>query len=554
MPLGSDPRAAAVIAERCGRLPLALSLIAGHIAHTPGWTLTDHADRLDERHRDRRLDSGVEVALDLSYRHLRPGPQRALRLAALHPGQDFDPYAVAALTDADLTTARAWLDDLRTNHLLQDSAPGRHTLHDLVRDYAAGRAEDQDRPTERRAALTRLFDHCVATAAAAMDALHPVEDTELRARIPAPATPTPDLTDPAAALTWLDTERPTLVAVAAHTATHGWPEHTSLLARTLARYLGGGHHNDALIVNTHAYRATRRSEDIAGQAHALSGIGVAHLRQARADDAAGYFRQALALFRQVGDPAGQSRVLFNLGLLEERSGRYPAAIDYKQQALALDRAAGNRVGEAIDLVGLASLLELAGRITDAAEAYQEALVVSRAAGDRRSEGYALNGLGEIDVHAGRYHEAAGHLEQALSLYRQEGNRSAEAGALESLGVLHVRLGEVDRAVGHYQESLAIFREIGNQDNEAWLLNSLGEAARPDRTHHAAALAIAEAVGNRRQQARAHTGLGHAHHDAGEPAAAREHYEQALVLYTDLGVPEADEVRGFLDALPSQAAI
>jgi hypothetical protein len=30
----------------------------------PGWTLTDHADRLDQRNYDRRLDSGVELELD----------------------------------------------------------------------------------------------------------------------------------------------------------------------------------------------------------------------------------------------------------------------------------------------------------------------------------------------------------------------------------------------------------------------------------------------------------------------------------------------------------
>jgi AAA ATPase domain len=48
--VGDDPQAANRIARRCGYLPLALGLVAAHIAGTPGWTLTDHADWLDERH------------------------------------------------------------------------------------------------------------------------------------------------------------------------------------------------------------------------------------------------------------------------------------------------------------------------------------------------------------------------------------------------------------------------------------------------------------------------------------------------------------------------
>ncbi|MBF9128866.1 hypothetical protein I0C86_07695, partial [Plantactinospora sp. S1510] len=175
IPMGDDPAAAARIARRCGYLPLALDLTAGHMRATPGWTLTDHADRLDERHHQRRLDTGVELALDLSYHHLPADQRRLLRLLALHPGQDSDAYAAAALTDADLDTTLAQLDHLCHDHLLQQSASGRYAFHDLVRAYATTRAHDEVRPSDRRAALTRLFDHYLATAAAAMKALYPAQ-------------------------------------------------------------------------------------------------------------------------------------------------------------------------------------------------------------------------------------------------------------------------------------------------------------------------------------------------------------------------------------------
>jgi hypothetical protein len=165
-----DPCAAARIARGCGYLPLALSLITGHIRRTPGWTLTDHADRLDERRHDLRLDTGVELALDGSYQHLPADQRRLLRLLALHPGRDFDAYAAAALADIEVAAAQVLVGRLRGEHLIEQTAPGRYHLHDLVRAYAITRAGDEERPSERRAALIRLFDHYLATADAAYGA------------------------------------------------------------------------------------------------------------------------------------------------------------------------------------------------------------------------------------------------------------------------------------------------------------------------------------------------------------------------------------------------
>jgi tetratricopeptide (TPR) repeat protein len=553
IPVGEDSDATARIAARCGYLPLALGLVAGHLRAKPDWTLTDHADWLDERHHQQRLDNGVELALDLSYQHLPTDHRRLLRLLALHPGQDVDTYAAAALTDTDLPTAQTHLDHLLGDHLLQQGAPGRYTFHDLVRAYATTRAHDEDRPPQRRTALTRLFDHYLTTAAAAMNTLHPAE-AHLRPQIPPTGTPTPDLTDPDTARAWLDAERHTLIAVAAHTATHGWPTHTTRLARTLHRYLDGGHNTDALTVHGHAHHAARHTGDPTGQAHALTDLGGAHLGLGRYGPAAEHFQQALDLFQQAGDPAGQARTLSNLGLVEERSGRYRAAADHHAQALTLCRQTGDRIGEASALHNLGSVEGQLGRHWQATDHYALALTLFRQAGDRYGEAYVLTNLGDVEVCSGRYGPAGEHLQQALTLYRQYGNRDGEAWTLAILGTLRTRLGQPTPAIEHHQRALTLLRETGDRYGEAWALNGLGEAAHTAGhptdalTHHSAAHTIATDIGDREQQARAHTGLGHAHHALGNPAQARHHYQHALTLYTDLGTPEADQIRTHLAAL------
>jgi tetratricopeptide (TPR) repeat protein len=553
VPVGQDPDATARIARRCGHLPLALGLVTGHIRAKPGWTLTDHADRLDERHHDRRLDAGVELAFDLSYLHLPPNGQRLLRLAALHPGQDLDTYAAAALAETDLPTAAACLRDLCRDHLLQQPALDRYALHDLVRTYAAGRAIDEDPPPERHAALTRLFDFYLATAAAAMDTLYPAE-THRRIRVPSPVTPTPDLTDPDIARAWLDTERPTLVAVAAHTSTLGWPTHAIRLSTTLFRYLNGGHHSDALAVHGHALHAAQHTNDPVGQANALTNIGAVYLWLSRYEPATEHLQRALALFRQTDDPVCRARVRSNLGNIEVRLGHYQPAADHYGQALALFRQAGDRIGESRALGNLGVVYERLGRYGQAADHHQRSLTVSRQAGDRTGEADAQNDLGVVEVRLGRYRPAAGHLQQALALFRQLGDREGEAATLHGLGLLHTHLSQPAIAIEYHERSLAICREVGDRDGESWALNGLGEAAHAAGhptdalTHHTAAHTVAVGIGNRDQQARAHTGLGHAHHTIADPAKARQHYQHALTLYTDLGTPEADQVRANLTTM------
>ena len=553
IPTGQDPDAAARIAHRCGYLPLALGLVAGHVRGALGWTLTDHADRLDERHRHRRLDTGVQLALDLSYQHLSADRQRLLRLVALHPGQDFDAYAAAALADTDLSTAESHLRHLRDDHLLQHGTTGRYTLHDLVRAYADSRGNDEDPPSERRAALTRLFDYYLATAAAAMDIMAPAEAYH-RPRVDPPATPAPDLIGPGTALSWLDTERPALVAVAAHTATHGWPTHTTRLSITLYRYLDGGRITDAQTVHGHAHQAARLLGDASGQAHALNGLGTAHLRLGRYGPAADHLRQALLLFRQTGDQAGQARILGSLGNIEKRLGHYQPAIDRYEQARPLFRQVGDRAGEARALCNLGLVETRMGRYRPAADHLGQSLILCRQAGDRTGEADTLAGLADVESQLGDYRRSADHCEQAIALYRQVGDRAAEASTVDDLGVVRTRLGQYAQATEHHQQALAVFREIGDADAEAWALNGLGEAAqaagRPADalTHHTAAHAVAADIGSRDQQARAQAGLGHARQRLHQHGPAREHYQQALALYADLGMPEAAQIRTDLAAL------
>lgn len=594
----------AMLAEQCARLPLALRVAAELAISRPTTSLAGLVAELgDEQRRLDLLDAGgdartaVRVVFSWSYQHLPTDAARMFRLLGLHPGPDLDSYAAAALTDTDREQAQHLLTRLTRAHLIQPTSRGRHGMHDLLRAYAAQLATDEDSEGEQRAALTRLFDHYLGTAAAVMDMLHPAEQ-QRRPRIPAPATPTPPVADLAAARSWLDAERTTLVATCAHTAAHGWPGHAIRLARTLFRYLDiGGHYPDALTIHTHALHAARRSGDRSAETNALTDLGFVYLDQGHYGSAADYCEQALDLSRAMNDRAGAARALNGLGVLDWRQGGHRQAVDHLQQARDMFRAIKDWDGEARALTNLGNAYWQQGHYRQATDHHQRAIALCRQVGNRESEAIALDTLGDIHRRQGRYQEAVEHHRESLALYREIGDRAGEARALDGLGLvcrwqnrypqaaehhqeslalcreIGYRVGEADaldglglvyqwqchyeEAAGHHERALALFREIGDRAGESKALNGVGEALhaagqlREACIQHTAALALATEIGNRYEQARAHNGLANSHQSTGEPDQARHHWQQALTLYTDLGVPEADEVQAGLTALDHQ---
>ncbi|HEX8867361.1 MAG TPA: hypothetical protein VF821_17010 [Lentzea sp.] len=178
------------VAELCGRLPLALRIMAALRRSDPGH---DWAAELREVQLD-LLDDGddrsVRAAFELSYRALTQEQRRCFRFCAMIPGLVVTSEAAAVLTRGTEARARRLLRDLRTAHLLE---PG-DRLHDLVRLYAAERVSDEEDQKTREQAVSRLFHHLADRAEQMSAALHTPKQAE--------------------ALHWFDRHRPMFVLTA----------------------------------------------------------------------------------------------------------------------------------------------------------------------------------------------------------------------------------------------------------------------------------------------------------------------------------------------------
>lgn len=546
-----DPSATAALARQCCQLPLALRVAAELAVGHAGVPLAKLVAELeDRRQRLDRLNAGgdaataVRAVFSWSYQDLSPQAARAFRLSGLHPGADLDPYAVAALFAADVRQASGLLETLARAHLILREQPGRYQLHDLLHAYAAELVSAHDSQEQRQAALTRLFDHYLHTAAAAMDVLRPSE-RHRRPRLPAAGSTGPPMADASAARAWLDAQRPNLVAAAAHASAQGWPHHAIALAAILHRYLDtGGHYPEAVAIHGYARSAAHLLDDAGAEANALTSLGLIDSRRGRYQQAADFLQQALTLYRAAGDRTGEARALANLAGVDLWRGRYQEAADFLQQALALFRAAGDRTGEARAMSTLGGIELRQGRYEQAATHQRRALDLYQQIGDPAGEARTLNNLGGVERRLGCYEQAASHHEQALALYRQAGDRPGEAYSLGNLGGLYLRQGRYEQAASYLQRTLALCRQTGDRPTEAYTLTYLGDVLLHQgshelaASHHRQALELFREAGDPAGEALALNGLGEAFLAISRPDQARIEFIQALGLARRIGDKDA----------------
>jgi tetratricopeptide (TPR) repeat protein len=598
--VAEEPDAASALVEGCARLPLALRVAAELAVTRPGSRLADLVAELgDEQTRLARLDAGTDertavgTVLSWSYRRLAVPAATLFRRLGLHPGPDLDAPAAAALAGGPVDGV---LDALVRAHLAEPVGRDRYGQHDLLRAYAARRSAEEDPAEVRDAAVTRLLDHYLASAVAAMDVLVPAERDE-RPRGPwsAPAAPAPGTA--AEARAWLDEHRAALAAATAFAAARGYPWHAGQLAETIWWYQDArGYHPEALATQRHSLAAARIRGDRAGEARALHHIATVFRRWGRYGEATEHFRQALAIQRELGDEAAVGKTLAGLGVLSRRQGRLQEAMDYYRQALDIHRAVGDRLGTGWALGNLGIVHDQLGRYAEAVEYHRQALDVLRELEEWAGVAITLGNLGTAYGWWGRYDEAVDHLRRcldqlrengdrtpeadfldelgqvefrwhgpdralpyftrALAMHREMGNREGEGVALANLGTVYARAERLDDAVRYSRQALDLAREIGDRRVEAMALDGLGDALRlldqpaAAANYHRAALAVIEQVGDRYGRARALTGLGRARLVAGAPAEARAHWRAALDVLSDLDVPETVELRSRLAQLES----
>ncbi|MDG9708546.1 ATP-binding protein [Streptomyces sp. DH10] len=467
--LALEPREADELVDLCGRLPLALSVVAARTATAPAGSVGAMVRELRRARAPLDLFGLQDADVDLrtvfhgSYVLLPAPAARLFRLLGCHPGPEFDATVCAALAGtADPPTAL--LATLTAAHLVRQHVPGRYALHDLLRLYAA-ELLDGGPPQERREGTIRLLRHYLDTARLADHHLEPWRPAPGGA--PRPTAAQPPIGDHAAATGWFEAELSALQAVISQAAaTPGMEPYAWRLADACAVHLRrSGRRAQRAAVHALARDAADRAGDRAAHATATRRLADALSRLNRAGEALDLLYETLRTCRDLGDEEGVREVRLSLVRVYGSCGAPRRALPHARIALAMAERTGDPLALADGLTSVAQQWERLGEHAVALDHARRALDLYIRLGHLDGQAGILLGMGRAEQGLGRPAAAIGHYEVSLDLDRALGDRYREAHALEHLGDAHAALGRGEDARALWAEALALFEDLHHPDAE-----------------------------------------------------------------------------------------
>ncbi|WP_151483209.1 AfsR/SARP family transcriptional regulator [Streptomyces albicerus] len=501
--VASEREAALDVVAACGFLPLAIRIAASRLAARRTWTVSVLAAKLaDERRRLDELQAGdlaVKATFELGYGQLEPTQARAFRLLGLADGPDISLAAAAAVLDLPVEETEDLLESLVDTSLLESAAPGRYRYHDLVRLYARACAErDEQPPSERAAAMSRLLDFYLATASG----IYAIERPGDRLVDHLEATQYPGLRfgEGSAALDWLYTEASPLLACVRQSAgtdrlrravdllwaardltesganSHQY-ETTARAMCDATRAAGDAHaEGRARTTLTHPLLVSGRIQQAAEQAQlamelaasaqdamamswAANDRGLTFLHQEQYAEGKTFFERSIEGYGAIGNKPLEALSLCNLSRAHLGMGNITMAVEIAQRALTAYLEIGQTLRLANGHFTLGIALTRADRHTEALSQFSDALSVFGNHRQRLWEGTTNFRIAEVHLAARRPAQAAQHAEQALALGCIGGDRM-QGTVLTLLGRALTRLGQVDRARACWREAINLYEQNG----------------------------------------------------------------------------------------------
>ncbi|MBP2326834.1 DNA-binding SARP family transcriptional activator/tetratricopeptide (TPR) repeat protein [Kibdelosporangium banguiense] len=480
----AEPTAVGELIGFCGGFPLAVSIVAGHAATRPHLPLASIAAEL----RDLGLGAlnGTEptaslpTVLSWSRNALDPHQAQLFALLGIAPGADISLLAAASLIGLPPTETRTVLRGLEQASLITQDARGRYCMHDLIRAYAASIAHDQPDDT-RLAALRRVLDFYTCTAQTADQILFP-HQVPIHLDPAAPGTHLQPLSGTPAAMAWLDTELPNLLATQHIAIACNWHRTVWQLAWTLMTFHNRrGHLHDRLAVWQAALAAADHLPEKAARTDAHRNLGRAYVGLGRYEEATGHLNHALILAEQQQDAVLQAHTHHLLARTHELQGDDQTALDHATRALSFYRSLHEPVWEAGTLNAVGWYTARIGDYTTARAHCEAALAMQRHHHNTEGAAATLDSLGWIDHRTGDHHRAIDHYTQALILFRDLGNTFQAANTLDNLAHPHLALGNTEQARLTWQEAFELYRQQGRDQDAERVQRHLAELSRSPQT-------------------------------------------------------------------------
>lgn len=338
-----------------------------------------------------------------------------------------------------------------------DGHEGRYDLHELVRQYAGIKLQDDT--DEHAQALERYANYFAYWLRRQESHLHGPQLQEALAQIRL------EMDNLRCAWDWMVVHRhisglrDSLVSLFVFHDIQNWIRQGAVLFEQAVKALQSDN-------STQEQHAIAMGELMTCQGHMSWHLG-------KIERAHKLFQQSLKLLGPYRDCAMLAELLLYLSVLEHSQGDYPVARRLAEECVALNREQGRGPGTGYSLSNLGLVCLSQGEYEMAYTYLKEGVVMMRSLQFPRGAAIALARLGAAALPLGRLDEAQQVLEEGLEITRRLNDRWGIGNSLNYLGLLAFARGEYERAESLLRESVTLFDEDGDQILHASTLTDLG---------------------------------------------------------------------------------
>jgi DNA-binding SARP family transcriptional activator/predicted ATPase/predicted negative regulator of RcsB-dependent stress response len=473
-------------------LPLALELAADwvsatslnniifEIEHGLDFLATDLRD-LPPRHRS------IQAVFETSWKMLGGDERRVMRQLACFRGG----FSAKAATDVVGATL-AQLQALANKSLIRAQENGRYDVHEVIRQYAAGKLAQY--PTEAEAVARRHGRYFANFLAGREEAIKSTDYLQARAEIQADvgnvrkawewAVAAHSLGDIACSAEtlhyyFLNTQglfneaAQRFQRAAVQIAARGDGDQESLVGRLLLKAAANrrmlGQLEEASSLAERSLYIFYRQELEVDVARAASTLGVLRLQQNQKEEALRLAQTAVDQVRELDAPIDLCLCLNNLAYVLAHNGKHVAAISVAEESVALARAIDYPHGELSAMNMLGVYYERSGEVDKAESIFEKLVARCRKTVTRSRLAQALNNLGSLYKKRGEPGKARPLLQESVRLYEAVGQAHYAAFVNVMLGEMAVEQGGYEEARAHCRQALQTAQEI---EMPALALNAL----------------------------------------------------------------------------------
>ncbi len=546
------------VARICGGLPLALRVIAGRMLSRPKWSFEHVERRLSERSRrfrELQVDGqNVEVAIDLSYQSLNPLQRQAFLLLGAMIGATVDLHGAAALLNLEPGDADDLLQELVGVCLLDELSGDVYRFHDLVGDFSRYRGAMELGTEETEGARLRLANYYRVGANHAAELLGPSGhgDQEEKQNVSRYQI---EIRTRSGAEAWFDRHQDNIAEVVDFYAARDDGDEAWRMADSVWRfYAQRGRMGLLLTSHEKALQASDKQGNRRGRAVTIIGLGVAQYISGRFGSSIALFSEARDILHEIGDQHGESRALANLGMVYERVGRFRDSAECIKGALVYATSKGDEKIAALQWGNLAVLHQTLGEYDDALRCAENSARAAEQVDLEPNQAYTKRVMGEARTGLGQLERAVEDLQEALELSQRFQIKANEIYVRNALGVAYRVSGRLPEAMDQHITALALKNEATSHSADSEILAELGITYAVAEQYEEAAETLEKALTTATERderfvvARASLALGKLPEAIVDADRARELLTDALWIFEELGLPEADQAREALKNL------